>query len=115
MPNGNGKVRPLIFDPEFDKRPLPAQIDYLKKLAASQNHALDLMQQERNVLAVENKILKEQVGNAEQAFHIQKDIVNNLITQNNAEKQMINDRINELETRIKAQDAVIEGFNGNKH
>lgn len=100
MLNGNGGVKPLKFDPEFDKRPASAQIDYLKRLAASQNNALDLMQKERNVLLVENQLLKEQLGNAEQAFQIQKAIVGNLITQNNAEKQTINDRIIELKKRV---------------
>lgn len=111
----NGRAKPLVFDEEFNKRPIEDRLDYLTKLCASQNHALDLMQKERNALREQNNLLLEQASNAETAFHTQKEIVKNLINQSNEDAQGIAQRIHELETRVKAQDAVIEGLNGDKH
>lgn len=109
-PTHNGKA--LVFDPKFAERPLKDQIDYLQKLCASQNHALDLMQKERNDLAGKLQVAEAQLGNADQALAIQKKVVHDLITKTNADAQEVNQRIMELETRVKAQDAVIEGYNG---
>lgn len=111
----NGRAKPLVFDEEFHKRPIEDRLDYLTRLCASQNHALDLMQKERNALRDQNKLLVDQIANAEAAFVTQKEIVKNLITQSNADAQGIAQRIHELESRVKAQDAVIEGYNGCKH
>jgi predicted nucleic acid-binding Zn-ribbon protein len=109
----NGRAKPLVFDEEFHKRPVKDQLNYLKDLCSSQNHALDLMQKERNALRDQNNLLLEQASNAETAFYTQKEIVKNLINQSNEDAQGIAQRIHELEARVKAQDAVIEGFNGN--
>lgn len=111
----NGRANPLVFDEKFSERPVGDQLDYLTKLCSSQNHALDLMQKERNALRDQNKLLVDQIANAETAFLTQKEIVKNLINQSNEDAQGIAQRIHELESRVKAQDAVIEGFNGSKH
>ena len=105
----NGQI---VFSEKFDNRSEPDQIEYLKKLCSSQNHALDLMQKERDALAEENKILKAGLENAQTAFDTQKQIVFDLITQNNEEKQGVATRIHELETRVKAQDKTIRTLNG---
>lgn len=93
----------LVFDEKFAKRPAADQIDYLKKLCSSQNHALDLMQQERDALQKDNALLKQAVENAESAFYIQKDIVANLLTKTNADDQQTHERIRDLEKRLEAQ------------
>jgi len=105
-PTPNGQI---VFSEKFDERTEAAQIEYLKKLCSSQNHALDMMQKGRDALAEENVILKAGLENAQTAFDTQKEIVRNLITQNNEEKQGVAERIRELETRVKAQDKVING------
>lgn len=107
--------KPLTFDPEFDKRKPADQIGYLKKLASSQNEALDMMQKERDELVQKLKVAQTQAASAEQAYYTQKEIVANLITQSNAENQGIAERIHELESRVRAQDELIEGLNGRKH
>ena len=113
--NGEGKfdkARALVFDPEFDKRPQKEQIDYLKRLASSQNHALDLMQKERNDLRDKLTVALAQNANAQQAFDTQKMIVQELVTQSNAADQGTAQRIHELEARVKALDAVVKSLNG---
>lgn len=106
----------LKFDPEFAKRPLLGQIDYLKKLCASQNQALDLMQKERNEWRDKAIVLEAQLLNAQQAFDTQKMIVAELITKTNADDQQTAQRIFDLEDRVRALDAEIEALNnGYKH
>ena len=87
----------LVFSDEFDKRSFKEQIDYLKKLTASQNDALDKMQKERNEWREKAQKLEQAVKNAEDAFHIQKDIVKNLVTKSNEDKEQYAARIRELE------------------
>ena len=109
MPN------PLHFSPEFNERTPDKQIDYLKKLAAAQNEALDLMQKERDALRDEGIIKDVMLRNAQIAVDTQKGVVMNLVTKSNSDGQDVAARILELETRIKEQDLVIEGLNGGKH
>lgn len=108
-PMHNGQI---VFSEKFAERSEAAQIEYLKKLCSSQNHALDMMQKGRDALAAENVVLKAGLENAQAAFDNQKAIVTNLITQSNAENQGVAARILELETRVKAQDATIKVLNG---
>lgn len=93
----------LVWDERFDERPQKDQIDYLKKLCSSQNHALDLMQKERNALLEEVDTLKAAAVNADAAFQAQKEIVVNLVTKSNEDKEQYAKRIQELEA------------DGNKH
>lgn len=102
----------LVFDDEFRKRSQKEQLSYLERLCASQNDALDKMQQERNEWRAKALKLEQSVQNAETAFYAQKDIVRNLITQRNEEEQHTAARIQELEARVKAQDKAIKVLNG---
>ncbi len=105
----------LKFDDRFNERPIKDQLDYLHKLAASQNDALDKMQNERNALAQEVVRLKAQLQNAETALVIQKNITRDALTKQNEDNQAAAERMHELETRVKAQDRVIKDLNGDKH
>lgn len=87
----------LIWGDQFSERSQKDQIDYLKKLCSSQNHALDLMQKERDTLLKENGVLKQQAANADMAFQTQKEIVRNLVTKSNEDKEQFANRIRELE------------------
>ena len=111
MPS-NGKLK---FDDKFSERPVRAQLDYLNKLCASQNDALDKMQKERNDLLAKLKEASVLLENADQAYQTQKEIAKNLINLTNEESQGTNERILELEARVKAQDLTIEALNGNQH
>ena len=91
----------LVFSPIFGERSLAEQIDYLKKLCSSQNHALDLMQKERNALRVEVDLMKVQVQNAQTAYEIQKNVTRDLIVQSNADGQGVAERIHQLEAKVK--------------
>jgi len=109
-------LKTLVFDPEFDKRPEKAQIEYLKKLCASQNHALDLMQKERNDWRGKAIVMEAQLKNAQVGFDQQKDILRNLIEMANGDDQQAAQRIFELEDRVKALTATVETLNnGDKH
>jgi len=99
--HSNGAAPALVFDERFHARPKEDQIDYLKKLCASQNQALDLMQQERDKWLSEAKKLEQAVANAESAFYIQKNITQNMVTQSNADDQDTAERIHELEKKVK--------------
>ena len=96
----------------FAKRPVADQITYLKKLASSQNSALDAMQKERNVALEKLATAQMQLANANSALVIQKQIVVDALTKSNEDGQQTTKRIHELESRVKAQDAVIEALNG---
>jgi len=90
----------LVFDDRFGKRTEREQIDYLKKLAGSQNHALDLMQKERDMWRDKCQLAEQQLNDAEQAFIIQKNISRNAIEQHNADSQQNHERIAQLERKI---------------
>ena len=102
----------LIFDDKFAKRTQSEQLEYLQKLCAAQNQALEIMQKERDEWRDKALKLEQNVQNAETAFYAQKEIVTNLITQKNEEDQKIAQRIHILEDRIKAQDKTIRTLNG---
>jgi len=76
------------------------QIDYLKKLASSQNHALDLMQKERNALLVERAVSTAQAESAQKALDIQKTITRNALTKQNEGDQQAAQRIQQLEGQL---------------
>lgn len=107
-------LKPLLFSAEFEKRTPAKQIEYLKKLAASQNEALTLMQEERNTLRDQGIVKDVMLRNAQTAVDSQKAVVMNLVTKANADSQAVSQRMVELEARVKAQDLVIEGLNGGK-
>ena len=51
------------------------------------------------------------IENAEKSVHIQKQITINQLTNGNVQTQELSKQIQELQTRVKAQDAVIEKQN----
>lgn len=97
--DGNGPV--LAFGEKFKNWDTTQQLAYLKKLAASQNEALDGMQKDRDRLAAEVLKLKQQVSNAETALHVQKDINRVSILKHNEDAQEAGSRILELQARLR--------------
>ena len=100
--------RAIAFSEEFEARTNAEKIGYLKKLASSQNEALDLMQKDRDRIAGELATTKALLSNAETALAIQRNVVAGLVTKSNEDGQETANRIHELEDRVRAQDAVIE-------
>lgn len=94
----NGKA--LVFDEMFYLRPIKDQLEYMMKLCASQNDALDIMQKERDMWLKKALQLEQSVENAQQAFDIQKNIVGNMVTKANDDNQVNGERIHELEKKI---------------
>lgn len=92
----------LEFDERFKARPVAKQLEYLHKLVASQNDALDLMQKERNDWREKAWVLEQSVANAQKAFEIQKAIAANLITVSNETQQDAAASIHELEETVRA-------------
>ena len=90
----------LIFKEGFDQRSDKEQIEYLKKLCAAQNEALDIMQKERNEWRDKAKVFEQQVANAQQNLDVQKKINIDAITQQNADNQQNHERIRQLERKI---------------
>lgn len=94
----NGKV--LAFDEKFQERPIKAQLEYMHKLCASQNDALDIMQKERNEWLEKAKELEFKVKNAENNFYAQKAIAETMITKANSDNQVNGERIRDLERKV---------------
>lgn len=105
------KIPKLKFDPEFEERSDKDKIAYLKELASSMNHAADIMQKERNQLAIDLKKQLSLVENAEKALAIQKTITQNQLISGNQQIQELSNQIQQLQARTKAQDSVIETLN----
>ena len=102
------KYRMIKFGEEFEKWSTTRQMNYLKKLASSMNHAAYVMQQERNALAEEVVLAKEQVVNAETSLAIQKKIVFKSITDTNQAKEDYINRIQVLEGKLRDRESDID-------
>jgi hypothetical protein len=90
----------LQFDAAFYERPLPKQNEYLFALAASQNEALRIMQEERNAGLVIITRLTSAVQNAQNALDQQKTISTNMGLKANADNQSNGERIRDLERKL---------------
>jgi len=84
-------------------KPLPdaEQIEYLQKLVASQNAALDQMQKERNMWRDRATTAELACKHAEEAYYIQKNIAKNLIDCSNETQQDAAASIHLLEAEVK--------------
>ena len=87
------------------------QVEYLIKLASSMNHAADVIQRERDALAQKHEQLFRTLENCEKSLDTQKQININMITSANAKEQRYIKDIQLLQSRVRAQDAVIEKLN----
>lgn len=102
----------ITLGKEFQRKSADEQVNYLHKLASSQNQALDMMQNERDALLQKCSHLERQLANSEQNLQIQKKIVMDNITQGNADRQSLIEQNQALGERVRAQDGVIERLNG---
>lgn len=106
--NGSGNVPMIKFGDDFEKWNDERKINYLKRLASSMNHAADLMQKERNLALASLKEMKTVLEAIQENLEIQKKIVVNNLTADNAEKQELFLRIQDLERIGREKDKVID-------
>jgi hypothetical protein len=102
------KFKMINYGEDFEKWDDRRKISYLKKLASSMNHAADVMQNERNAIAAEMVVVKEQSANTETNIGIQKAIVLKVITEGNIQNQNHIERIQKLESTVRGQAETIE-------
>jgi len=107
------KIPRIKFGEEFESRKDSEKISYLKDLASSMNNAADIMQKERNALAVEIKKKTALLENAEKALMIQKTIVSNQLNSGNLQIQDLSNQILNLQTQLKAANQIIEKMKAN--
>lgn len=86
-PSNFHKAPPIKWGEAFDKMSEEQQINYLKQLASSMNHAADLLQKERNELAQRLNVEQQKNENAQKAVDIQKRVSADNITQSNQQIQ----------------------------
>jgi putative cell wall-binding protein len=106
-----GRVPMIRFGTEFEAWEDKRKIEYLKKLASSMNEAARVMQDERNELALTVSSLQQQLLNLEKNLTQVKNIMIKNITDSNESKEQNLGQIMQLQSRVKAQDAVIEQLN----
>lgn len=101
----------LQFGEKFYEWDTGQQIEYLIKLASSMNHAADMIQRERDNLMQKHEQLFRTLESCEKNLDTQKQININMITSANAKEQKYIKDIQILQSRVRAQDAVIEKLN----
>lgn len=100
----------INFGADFEALSETHKTIYLKKLTSSLNHALDLIQCERNALLSQAAVMRQQLENADRQVAIQKSIVEKTVTDANSDRQEMSLKIQDLTYRIAAQDKVIDSL-----
>lgn len=77
------------------------KVEYLEKGWGSSNYALDLMQQERNILLTKASEMQRLLDAGQQALDLQKSINHQVITENNERLQRDASEIQKLKGRIR--------------
>jgi len=108
----NGRGPQIKFGDEFNSWPPGKQIEYLKQLASSMNHAADMMQTERNEIRSKLIMAETKLAGAEKALQIQKDVVVRQLTDGNAEQQSMIVRMQALEAKVREQAEIIKTLRG---
>ena len=109
IPKDLSSVPQIDWGADFLAWDVNQQNRYLKKLCSALNQATDNIQSERNEALKECHRLNNAVENADKAVSIQKAIVIKAITEHNAEKQRLIERIQELEMDNKLLNVTIKG------
>lgn len=108
----NPDLHLITLNKEFHEMTSLGQVNHLHKLASSLNHALDLMQNERNDLLRSVDYVKTQLGNCQKALDIQKGIVRNTLTDDNISKQEFIKEIQDLQKQVRDKNILLEEFSG---
>lgn len=93
----------ISWGQDFEDKSNAEKVAYLKKFADSFNHALDMMQQERDSLYEDKKALKSQVENLQKAVQQQRDMIQKSFQEQNEIKAVYNERVQALENKLREE------------
>ena len=112
----NGKIHQIKWGEDGDENKgwkswdIETKLDYAMNLASAMNQAAEILQNERNDMQEVVRVSLANCENAQKAYDIQKEIVTNTITTDNAIKNDLAEQIQKLQYRIKIQDALLYRF-----
>ena len=86
---------------DFDSMPQDEKVAYLKKFADSFNHALDLMQKERNEWIEKARSMETQFLNCQTQLQTQMSFVQETVRKENEVKHAYQNKINALEEKLR--------------
>lgn len=86
---------------DFDSMPADDKVAFLKKFANSFNHALDLMQKERNALMDKSNSMEAQVLSLKEQVKNQMLFVQETVKKENEVKRVYQIKINALEKKVR--------------
>lgn len=114
---GGGRITPINWggdesDEGWNTWTERKQLAYAKELASAMNQAAAMLQDERDALLVRVRVAEEQAATSADQTTIFKSTLTEAVTVHNASRQSDAKIITELQHRVKAQDALIEGMNG---
>jgi len=112
-----GRIRPIKWGADqeeggWNSWSVDEKLKYAMDLASAMNQAADALQDERNELLEKAKGLEEQLNNCEKNLSIQKNTLVAALNNHNDRNQRDAKAIQDLQTRVRAQDALIEQLNG---
>lgn len=96
-----GKIKMIAWGEDYLKWDTEKKLEFSEALSSALNEALELMQNERNNLIVENKLLLTQLSEAEIAVINQRNNNINSITKANKTQQDLILQIRKLEKQVK--------------
>ena len=105
------QARDINWGVDFDALEDKQKIVYLKKFSASMNQAAELIQNERNLLAADNEVMKGMLAAAETANGNQKKMLIKVITTNNLSAQEAGNEITLLKRQLAKLTEVCHGDN----
>ena len=102
-----GAVKTIKFSEEFDMWSCEKKIEYLIALSSALNVAAETAYKEREEMALKTDQVMELNENAALKASQSTTLMEQVLTQTNAEKQALNDRIAELKKEIRQKDHMI--------
>lgn len=98
---GMGQAHKISWGKDYLAWPIEKRLDYAEKLAASMNHAADVLQQERNKLLNVVAHQEAQLKSNAKSYLSQGDLMHKELGSADAEKQVLYQEIVQLKVQIK--------------
>jgi hypothetical protein len=98
---GMGQAHRISWGKDYMAWPIEKRLDYAEKLAASMNHAADVLQQERNKLLVVVANQDAQLKSNANSYVGQGNLMHKELASADAEKQVLYQEIVQLKAQIK--------------
>ena len=103
----NKVVKTIKFSEGFDSRSCEDRAEYLLALASSLNHAAEVAYKERDEIAAKFETVLALNENAAKSAGMSQSLMEQAITESNAEKQELMKRIAELKKEIREKDHLL--------